>query len=341
MKVPWSIPNFQKEDGEAIKEVIESGWFSMGQEAEKFEKNVSSYLGIDYAVAVNTGTAALDVALKCIGIKSSDEVIIPVLTYIATGNAVLYNNGTPVFVDIDDTLNINPALIEEKISDKTKAIVNIDLGGNVSNYSELQRITREHNIPLLVDGAQSLGSTYHEEKCCTHGIINTTSFHSAKILTTIEGGMVFTNEKNLYEKAKSIRNQGESSKYIHSYLGHNYRMTDLVAAIGNKQIERFDETLKIRREKVNYYKEKLENVDFIRELPNTMNNYFFFLILSEKRDNLNNYLNENGIETRITYPMPINEQEVFKKYSNEVFPMAKKISASGSINHPPHLDGYP
>ena len=120
MKVPWSIPNFQKEDGEAIKEVIESGWFSMGQEAEKFEKNVSSYLGIDYAVAVNTGTAALDVALKCIGIKSSDEVIIPVLTYIATGNAVLYNNGTPVFVDIDDTLNINPALIEEKISDKTQ-----------------------------------------------------------------------------------------------------------------------------------------------------------------------------------------------------------------------------
>jgi len=326
MKVPWSIPNFQKEDEDAIKKVIKSGWFSMGKEVEKFEKNVSSYLGIKYALGVNTGTAALDVALKCIGIKNGEEVIIPALTYIATGNAVLYNNGIPVFVDIDDTLNINPSLIEKKITKRTKAIINIDLGGNVSNYFELQNISKKYNIPLIVDGAQSLGSEYHGVKCCTHGLINTTSFHSAKILTTIEGGMVFTNEEYFFQKAKAIRNQGESSKYVHKYLGHNYRMIDLVAAIGNKQINRFDQTLRIRKEKVSYYKENLENVEYIRELPNTVNCNFFFLILTKNRDRLNQYLNKNGIDTRIIYPMPINEQSIFKKYSKDVFPMAKEIS---------------
>lgn len=326
MKIPWSIPNIQDEEKESVKRVLKSGWLSMGKECEKFEAKASSYLGIDYAVAVNNGTSALDVALKCIGIKNEDEVIIPALTYIATGNAVLYNNGKPVFVDIDRTLNIDTSLIEEKITDKTKAIINIDLGGNVSNYKELIRISSEYNVPLVVDGAQSFGSEYHGVKCCTHGLINTTSFHAAKILTTIEGGMVFTEDKELFSKAQAIRNQGETSKYYHSYLGNNYRMTDLMAAIGNSQMDRFDETLSKRRSKVEYYKDNLKNVDFPRGLPNTVSCYFFFLILAENRDRLNKYLNENGIETRITYPFPINEQPIFRSFSKEVFPVAKEIS---------------
>lgn len=326
MNIPWSVPNFQKEDEESIKKVIKSGWFSMGPEVEKFEKNVSSYLGVNYAVAVNSGTAALDIALKCIGINEGDEVIIPALTYVATGNAVLYNHGTPIFVDVDDTLNIDTSFIEEEITEKTKAIINIDLGGNVSNYSNLKKISRTYNIPLIVDGAQSFGSEYRGEKCCTHGVINTTSFHAAKILTTIEGGMVFTEKEEFFDKAKAIRNQGEITKYEHHYLGNNYRMIDLIAAIGNKQIQRFDTTLKERKKKVDYYKESLKNVRYPKERSNTINCYFFFLILTEKRDKLNRFLNKNGIGTRITYPMPINEQPVFKKYSREVFSMAKEIS---------------
>jgi perosamine synthetase len=298
----------------------------MGKQVKSFEEKMASYLNIKYAIGVNNGTSALDVALKCLEINQGDEVIIPALTYIATGYAVLYNNATPVFVDIDDTLNINTSQIEEKITDKTKAIINIDLGGNVSNYKELIRISEETNIPLIVDGAQSLGSKYDGIKCCTHGLINTTSFHIAKILTTVEGGMVFTKDKAIYERAQSIRNQGESSKYIHSYLGNNYRMTDITAAIGCSQIEKFDETLKKRKEKVIYYREKLENIEYPREPPNTYNCNFFFLILVDNRDKLNSYLNSNGIDTRITYPLPINEQQVFRRYSKETFPIAKKIS---------------
>ncbi len=326
MKVPWAIPNIQEQEKDSISRVIKTGWLSMGNEVKQFEENVASYLNIDYAVAVNSGTSALDVALKCIGIKKEDEIIIPALTYIATGNVVLCNNAKPVFVDIDQTLNINPSLIEEKITDKTKAIINIDFGGNPANYDELLKISKKYDIPLIVDGAQSFGSEYNGVKCCTQGLINTTSFHAAKLLTTIEGGMIFTLDKEFFTKAKSIRNQGETSKYIHSYLGNNYRMPDLLAAIGNSQIKRFNETLTERQYKVKYYKDNFKGVDFPKELPYISSCYFFFLVLVENRDELNKYLNENGIETRITYPLPINEQPVFKNFSNEVFPVAKDIS---------------
>lgn len=326
MKIPWSIPNFQKEDEDAIKDVLNSGWLTMGSKVKTFERNVSSYLDVDYAVAVNTGTAALDVALKCIDVHEGDEVIIPALTYIATGNAVLYNNGTPVFVDIDDTLNIDTSLIEEKITDKTKAIINVDLAGNVSNYSELKKISKRHNVPLIVDAAQSFGSEYHGMKCCTQGVMNTISFHAAKILTTIEGGMIVTNDKNLFSKAQAIRSQGEDSKYHHPFLGNNYRMMDLVAAIGSVQMERFDETLTRRKEKVSYYKEHLQNVEYPRELPDTVNCNTFFLILTGNRDKLNQHLSRNGIDTRIIYPMPINEQPIFRKYNSELLPVAKEMS---------------
>jgi perosamine synthetase len=326
MNVKWSSPNIQKPEMKQIMKVIKSGWFSMGKEVKTFEEDISSYLKIKYAIAVNNGTSALDLALKCIKLKKDNQVIIPAFTYISTANAVLYNNAKPVFVDIDYTLNIDTSLIEEKINENTKAIINIDLGGNPSNYDELIRISRKHKIPLVVDGAQSFGSKYNNVNCCTHGLINTTSFHAAKILTTIEGGMVFTNKKDLFLKAQSIRNQGETSKYYHSCLGNNYRMIDLVATVGISQLKRIDETLKQRKEKAIYYKENLKNIEYPKELENTYNCNFFFPILSKNRQKLNKYLNENGIETRITYPIPINEQPVFKEYKNKVFPVAKEIS---------------
>jgi len=326
MKIPWAVPNIQNEDTEAVKKVLRSGWLSMGREVKRFEDNMTSYLKIQFGVATNNGTSALDVALKCLGISKGDEVIIPALTYVATGNAVLYNNGTPVFVDVDDTLNIDTTSIEEKITERTKAIMNIDFGGNVSDYKELLRISKQYDIPLVVDGAQSLGSEHHGIKCCTHGLLNTTSFHAAKILTTIEGGMVFTKDKTMCVRAQAIRNQGDVSKFDHRYLGNNYRMTDLVAVIGNAQIPRIEETLTIRREKARYYQEGLQNVRFPNELPNTVNSHFLFLILTEKRDSLNAYLINNGIDTRITYPKPINEQPLFRNFSKETYPMAKKIS---------------
>jgi len=326
MKIPWALPNINQDDKSAVLHVLKSNWLTMGPEVKRFEKNLSSYLNIDFAIGTNTGTGALDIALKCLDITKGDEIIIPALTYIAVGNVVLYNQGIPIFVDVDKTFNINTSLIEEKITERTKAIINVDFGGNVTNYNELQRISNEYNIPLIVDGANSLGSEYHGSKCCTHGLINTTSFHAAKILTTIEGGMIFTNNKDLYLKAQAIRSQGEIKKYDHKFLGNNYRMMDIVAGFGNAQFMRFKNTLKNRREKVAYYKKHLRNVRFPKELKDTINCNLFFLILTKYRNQLYNYLKAHGIETRITYPKPINEQQIFREYSKEVFPMAKELS---------------
>jgi perosamine synthetase len=314
MNIPWAIPDLQDEDRQAAVDVLQSNWLSMGSVVKKFEKSLSTYLNIRYAIATNNGTSALDIALKCLDIKKGDEVIIPALTYIATGNGVLYNNATPIFVDIDETLNIDPLKIEEKITDKTKAIINIDFGGNANDYTLLEKISNTYDIPLVVDGAHSLGAAFKDKKCCSHGIINTTSFHAAKILTTIEGGMIFTNNTEIYEKSLQIRNQGESTKYIHNYLGNNYRMTDFIAAIGLNQVQRLDNTIKMRRKKAQFYIENLKNVKFPKTLPNTVNCYLFFPILTDKRDQLYTYLQKEGIETRITFPIPIYEQPIFKKY---------------------------
>jgi dTDP-4-amino-4,6-dideoxygalactose transaminase len=324
MQVPWVIPNYQRQDIEAMKKVLKTRWFTMGPEVKKFEDKVSSYLRINHAIAVNSGTSALDVALKCINLQKSDEVIIPVLTYIATPNAITNNQGVPTFVDIDDTLNINPALIEEKITEKTKAIMNIDFGGNVSDYTTLLRLCKKHNIHLIVDGAQSFGSQHHKDMCCTHGLINTTGFHAAKIITTIEGGMIFTRNKELYQKAQMIRNQGQSKIYIHPIIGNNYRMTDINAAMGCSQMNRFKETLRHRKELVRYYKDHLKNVTYPEEQAHTENSYFLFSILINKRDKLLNYLSKNGIETRIHYPLPINKQLIY--YSDTIYQKATEVS---------------
>jgi dTDP-4-amino-4,6-dideoxygalactose transaminase len=326
MKIPWANPNINKKDKQAVINVLNSDWYSMGPRVSEFEKKLCLYLDIKYAVGVNSGTSALDVALKSLGITKNDEVIIPALTYISTGAAVLYNHAIPVFVDIDDTLNIDPTQIEKIITKKTKAIITVDFAGNVCNYHELQKIARDHNISLIVDGAQSLGSSYHGQKCCTQGRINTTSFHSAKLITTIEGGMVFTNDQQLYQRAKQIRNQGECTKYNHNLLGNNYRMLDLVAAFGINQIDRIEKTLKIQQKKAAYYKKNLQHVDFPKSLTQTVNSYLFFPILTDTRDALYNYLEKKGIETRIIFPCPINEQPIFKKYDAKTYPVAKKIS---------------
>ena len=323
MRVPWVIPNFQEQDINAIKKVMKTKWFTMGPEVKKFEDAVSSYLRIKYAVAVNNGSSALDVALKCINLHKSDEVIIPALTYIATANAIANNQAVPILVDINNTLNIDPTLIEEKITDKTKAIMNIDFGGNVSDYTILLRLCKKHNIFLIVDGAQSFGSQHYQDMCCTHGFINTTSFHAAKILTTIEGGMVFTTNRKMFQKAQMIRNQGQSMRYIHPLIGNNYRMTDINAAMGNSQMKRIKVTLLHRANLANYYKDHLENITFPNELANTKHNHLFFSILTDKRDKLMKYLSKNGIETRIHYPCPLNKQPIY--YTPEVYTRATEV----------------
>ena len=313
MNVPWAIPNIKDEDIRYVKQVLDSGWYTMGKQVKKLEEDMSKYVGVKNAIATNNGTTALEVMFRTVNIKPGDEIIVPAHSYIASATAVRLVGATPVFVDVDMYMNIDPESINDAITDKTKAVLAVDLTGNPCDYDKLENKCKENDIMLLVDGAQSLGSTYKNKSCIANGIMSTTSFHAAKVLTTVEGGMVFTNNNELAEIARAIRTQGESGeKYVHKYLGGNYRMTDISAAFAIKQLERYNITLKERKAKVDYYKKLLGDVvAFVDARQESISCNFIFPILHYDCDGLAKFLNENGIGTRRIYPMTIPQQPIF------------------------------
>ncbi|MCX5713763.1 MAG: DegT/DnrJ/EryC1/StrS family aminotransferase, partial [Candidatus Omnitrophica bacterium] len=185
-----------------------------------------------------------DLALKALDIGPGDEVIVPAMTYVATVSAVLYQMAVPVFADIElETYNIDPLSVEKLITNRTKCILYIDYGGNPADHIQLKHISLKYGIPLVQDGAQSLGAVFKGERLCKQGLVSTTSFHVAKLITTVEGGMIFTNDDNIANDIRMRRNQGEDphEKYIHRVLGTNARMTDLQAAIGLAQFKKFEQ----------------------------------------------------------------------------------------------------
>jgi len=314
MKIPYSIPNIGKEDIDLVKEVLDSGWFTMGKKVELFEEKMATYLGRKYAIAVNNGTSALEVAYRTLGIGRGDQIVVPACSYISTATTVNLVGATPVFVDVDPFMTLDPKCLSNAITENTKAVVVMDSTGNPCDYDSLINICREKKIHLILDGAQSLGSTYNAKSCLSFGIISTTSFHAAKILTTVEGGMIFTDDKHIAEKARCIRNQGESTqKYVHEYLGGNYRMTDVCAAFGIRQLERFDKTLSKRLQKVSYYKDLLSGrIEFLPTRDKGASCHSIFPVLVEDRSGVTKHLHECGIATRHLYPSIIPRQPLYK-----------------------------
>ena len=318
MKIPWAIPNIHAEDIEYVKSILDSGWYSMGNQVKLFEEKMAKYVGRKHAIAVNNGTSALEVLLLTLGVGVGDEVIVPTLSYIASATPICRLGAKPIFVDVDDKMTINTNYIDKAITDKTKAVMAVDLTGSPCDYPSLLEKCQQNNLELIVDGAQSLGSSYNGKSCLSYGIMSTTSFHAAKILTTIEGGMVFCDDDALVKKARAIRNQGEAEKkYIHEYLGGNYRMTDLSAAFAIKQLERYGKTLEERAQKVKYYKKLLKNtVDFLNIRNEGISCNFIFLIFNDMRDNIAKLLEKKDIGTRLIYPMPIPHQPIFNIKKN-------------------------
>jgi perosamine synthetase len=323
MRVPWAIPNISSEDVQYVKDILDSGWYTMGKVVKLLEERMGRYVQRKHAIAVNNGTSALEVLLRTLDVSSGDEVIVPAFSYIASATSVSLLGATPVFVDVDKTMTIDPTKVEEAISKKTKAIMAVDLCGCPCDYDALARICYDHDVELIVDGAQSLGSTYRDKSCISYGRMATTSFHAAKILTTVEGGMVFTNDDDLAEKARALRNQGESNvKYVHTYLGGNFRMTNISAGFAIPQLERYEKTLKERRAKVALYKQLLDSLVetvVIRKEGKSCN--FIFPIFYEQRDRLAEYLKEQGIDTRKIYPMTIPQQPIYR--SSKKYPVSE------------------
>jgi perosamine synthetase len=340
ISIPWAKPSFDSNELNEVIDSFSSNWLTMGPKVNKFEKEMAHLLSVPFAIAVNNGTIALDIALKSIRIKPSDEVIVPAMTYFSTASAVSYQYATPVFVDIDkESFNLDPKRIEDAISKKTKAILFIDYGGNPANFDSIKEISKKYNLSLLQDGAQSLGGIYKGKPMGAQAKISTMSFHMAKIITCVEGGMIFTHDKNLMSEVLSRRNQGEVGKenYNHVFLGTNARMTDIQAAIGLAQLKKLPIFLEKRKniakkydELFNQYDLNVKTISTLRK--NSINPYFLYPILIDNRDQIALYIKKKyGIDTRIAYSMPVYEQKLYSegkaKFKKMDCPVAESITS--------------
>lgn len=275
--LPYGQQWIEDDDIEEVVKVLKSDYLTTGPKIEEFEEKFGKYVGVKYAVAISNGTAALHGASFAAGIKEGDEVITTPITFAASANCILYQGGKPIFADIDSsTYNIDPKDIEKKISSKTKAIVPVDFTGQPVNIDEINDIAKKYDLMVIEDGAHSLGAEYKGKKTGSLVDMTTFSFHPVKHITTGEGGMITTNNKELYEKLKLFRthgitrdkkilyNKNEGSWYYEQLeLGYNYRITDIQCALGISQLNKIDKFLRRRREIAEKYNEYLKDIDGI------------------------------------------------------------------------------
>jgi perosamine synthetase len=309
--IPISKPIIGKEEHKAVAEVLESGMLAQGDVVKEFEDKFAAYIDVDYAIAINSGTAALHTALASIGIKNGDEVITTSFSFFATASCVLMQNAKPIFVDIDPgTYNIAQSEIEEKISKRTKAIIPVHLYGQPCKMKEIMDIAEEHNLKVIEDAAQAHGAEYDGGKSGSIGDIGVFSFYSTKNIITGEGGMITTNDAGIAERAKMIRNHGQRERYLHECLGYNYRMTNIAAAIGLAQLKKLDKLNEGRINNARYYDKKL-NADKPYIAPKVKHVFHQYTIRVKERDKFLEHLEKNGVGYGIYYPVPLPRQPLF------------------------------
>lgn len=278
-QIPLMKPWLGLEEWEALKDVVLSGWVSQGPRVAEFEECVASFVGGKYAVATNSCTSAIHLALRISGVKEQDEVILPDFTCMADANAIIMANGLPVFADIDKrTYNLDPKRVEEKITLKTKAILAVDQIGLPAYLNSLMEIAKRYNLVLIDDAATSLGAKYEGKYLGGHGLTTTFSFHPRKMITTGEGGMLVTDDLQIAESARILRATGASVSDLERHKkkgvilqeyytdGYNYRMTDIQAAIGIVQMKKLPEIIRQRNQQAEYYNKVFSEIDEI-EIP--------------------------------------------------------------------------
>lgn len=341
--IPVYMPSITDLEKRYVSDCLQSSWISSrGPNIDKFEKLFSEKINVKYATTVSNGTVALHLAMMSLGIGPGDEVIVPTLTYIAPVNAIKYVGASPVFVDsLYSSWQINPDDVKRKITDKTKAVIAVHLYGQSCDMDQLVKLCKENNIFLIEDCAEAFGTIFNGKHVGTFGDIATFSFFGNKTITTGEGGMVVSNDKNLIDSCFHLKGQGlmPGRQYWHDAVGYNYRLTNIACSIGLAQLERSDYLINRKLKIAELYKDGFIDTEyeFHDQIENTIHSYWMCSILtpkSKERDKLMAHLKKYGIETRPVF-YPIHTMPMY--YSDERFPVAENISSRG-INLPSYPD---
>jgi dTDP-4-amino-4,6-dideoxygalactose transaminase len=308
---------YKNEYDKAAIETLESGWYVLGKNGEKFEKEFANYLGSRYCVGLNSGLDALILAFRALNIGDGDEVIVPANTYIASVLGISENGATPVFVEPDEYHNINADKIEEKITERTKAILVVHLHGQAADMQKIKDIADKHNLYLIEDCAQSHGAHFEGKMTGTWGDIGCFSFYPTKNLGAFgDSGSVVTDNPEIYEKIKMLRNYGSKVKYHNEILGVNSRLDEIQAALLSVKLGHYKEIRKEREETAKKYLENISNINLvspvIREGSEHVWHLFTLKVNNGKRDIFQKYLAEHEIATQIHYPIPPHLSEAYQ-----------------------------
>ena len=325
---------------EAFEDFYDSHWYVLGDRLTQFERAYSEFNQVKHTVGISNGLDAIFIALKVLGVKTGDEVIMPSNTFIATVLAVSYTGATPVFVEPDaQTYLIDISKLEEAISFKTKVIIPVHLYGQVCRMDELMVIAKKHDLKVIEDNAQAHGAMYKGRMTGTFGDINATSFYPGKNLGALgDAGAITTDNETYALKAKMLRNYGSSQKYTHEVIGHNMRMDELQASFLSVKLKYLSEWTSKRQIIASWYREQLAEVKDITlpfVHPEATHVYHLFVIRTSKRDQLQSFLQEKGIGTLIHYPIPPHLQKAYDHLGYKIgdFPIAEEL-ANTSLSLP-------
>jgi len=319
---------FKKEISAAIQKVLDSGWFILGKELENFEANFAGYIGARYCIGVASGTEAIALALMAMNIGPGDEVITTNLTAFPTITGILQSGATPVVVDIiSSTGLIDYQKIQNKVNQKTKAIVPVHLYGQSCNLDEIKLIAAQNNLVIVEDCAQSTGAIYNGLKCGAIGDCGAFSFYPTKNLGAFgDGGAVTTNNEEVFVRLKSLRNYGQTKRYHHDTNGINSRLDEIQAAILNVKLKFLDQMNQERQEIASVYRNNLQTVKCLKEEKYGKHANHLFVVKSKNRDKLLEHLHENEIQSLIHYPIPVNRQMAFLGQKDEIFENSDKFA---------------
>jgi perosamine synthetase len=323
MRIPLSAPDIMEADIEAVVSVLRTTRLSLGPKMEEFERSIADLVGVPHGIAVSSGTAGLHLCLRALGVGEGDEVLLPSFTFIAAGNAVLYERAKPVFVDIDPlTLNLDPGKLERSITPKTRAIIAVHTFGYPADLDPIMEIARKHGLPVIEDACEALGARYRGRPAGGIGDFGIFGFYPNKPITTGEGGMVVARDSQMAATIRALRSQGrrESDGWLdHRLLGYNYRLSEMNCALGLEQMKRIDDILDRREALAIQYSQELQAIPEVTTPPLTIKEgrvcWFVYVIRVDNRDQILGKMTEQAIGCA-RYFAPLHLQPLFAPYAN-------------------------